>query len=433
MEKLLELALKQCEKAEIFSHDTEVKTAIFKNSRLHGVETRLQSGVSIRLIKDGRLGFAFTRNLSRPEELLQNALNSTQAGVVADFDFPFTKQTRDLQTFAESAGSVNSKTLVDECEHVCQRLEKTGAEISAIAALSCDSVRIINSTGTDVSSKSSCGTIYVSTGFPGGGTSIGRMQRDLNFKPMSDFFLDEIALLFAAANKTVQIEAGRMPVLFMPNSTYSLNWRLSAAANARNIHEKTSPLTSRIGEKIFSEKISIYDDPHDNADCSARSFDDEATATNRLTIFEKGVFKNFFSDLNYAKKLKVQPTGHGYRTAQWCNDPVALNPAPAAMNLRFAPGQKSVRQLIAAIDRGIILENCLGAHSGNILNGDLSLGGSPALYVENGEIQGRVDNIMLAGNVYEMLRNVIDLSETPEIGFMSFTPAILIDDIKVAG
>lgn len=223
-----------------------------------------------------------------------------------------------------------------------------------------------------------------------------------------------------------------MPVLFMPNAVYSLNWRLSAAVNARNIFEKTSPLTSRIGEKVFSDKITIYDDPHDNSDCSARAFDDEGVATQSLMLFDKGVFSNFFTDLNFADKLGVKSSGHGYRTARWSSDPIALSPVPEAMHLRFAPGQKSVKELISSMNRGIILENCLGAHSGNILNGDLSLGGCPALYVENGEIQGRVDNIMLAGNIFEMLKNVIDLSDTPESGYMSFTPALLIDDVKVA-
>lgn len=433
MEKLLELVMKNCEKAEVYRHEREIKSVIFKNSQLHGIETKLQSGVSIRLIKGGKIGFAYTRNLNHPQELLQNALNSIEAGVVASYDFPVTKEISTLPTFDNSIENVESCSLVEECQRICKIIGKIGAESFAFAGVCCDRVRVINSTGTDVASKSGVATVYAGAGFPGGGTSIGRVRQDTEFKPMTAAMLDEVASLFNAANRTLKIESGRMPVLFMPNAVYSLNWRLSAAANARNIYEKTSPLTSRVGEKVLSEKITLFDDPHDNSDCSARCFDDEGVATGRMMLFEKGVFTNFFSDLNYAEKLNVKPSGHGYRTALWGGDSITLSPVPEAMHLRFVPGQKSVKDLIASMKRGIILESCLGAHSGNILNGDLSLGGCPALYVENGEIQGRVDNVMLAGNIYEMFNKVIDLSNTPEIGYQSFTPAILFDDIKVSG
>lgn len=432
MEKLLELAAKCCDHAEIYCKDSETRSVIFKNSRLHGIETQLQAGVSIRLIKDGKLGFAYTRNLHDPEELLQNAFNSLEAGVKADFTFPFTTNFKELKTMSESIKDVSSEDLINECSRICDLLATTSGEISAYSGISHEKVRIMNLAGSALSASNSCGTVYGSVGFPGSGASISRVSLGTEFKPISDEIIDEIKLMFTAANKTANVKSSRMKVLFMPNSAYSLNWRISAAVNAKNIYDKTSPLCSKFGEKIFSEKITVYDDPHDNSICLARAFDDEGTTTSRLPLFENGVLRNLFSDLNYAGKLNLKSSGHGFRTAQWCNDPVSLNPVPAATNLRYQTGNKSVAQLIASIDRGIILENCLGAHSGNILNGDLSLGGSPALYVENGVIQGRVDNIMIAGNIYDMFRNVVDLSNTAAAGFQSFTPAILIDDVKVA-
>ena len=84
------------------------------------------------------------------------------------------------------------------------------------------------------------------------------------------------------------------------------------------------------------------------------------------------------------------------------------------------------------MDRGIILEDCLGAHSGNIPHGDYSVGASPGLYVENGEILGQIKDVMVAGNVYDTLKNVVAIGDTPERVMMGRMPAILCDDVSVA-
>ena len=99
--------------------------------------------------------------------------------------------------------------------------------------------------------------------------------------------------------------------------------------------------------------------------------------------------------------------------------------------MTIKPGNKSFLQLVKSIDRGIILEGALGFHSGNIPNGDYSVGVSPGLYVENGEIKGRVKDAMIAGNIYETLKHVVDVGDTLDLAnMMSFdgwAPPILCD------
>ncbi|MEW6708487.1 MAG: metallopeptidase TldD-related protein [Candidatus Riflebacteria bacterium] len=432
MEKLLEKAIRLFDQVEIFSHESEVKSVNFENLQLHDIETSLERGVSVRAIKNGKLGFAYTRNLIDPDELLQNAMDSLHAGVSADFSFPATGETAYLPTFDQSLEDVSSSRLVDECQRICDCLNESGGEVSASAGTGIKRIRLMNSAGTDLRMASGTSHVFGRLGFPGTGSTIGRVIESRAFAAMDDAVVKDIFSTFTASRNEIKIRGGRMKVLFMPNSMYSLIWRINAAANARNIFEKTSPLTSRLGEKVFSEKLTIYDDPHDDCGCSARSFDDEGVATKKLCLFDRGVFKNFFSDLKYSEKLKVESTGHGYRVAQWQSDPLPLNPVPATMNLRFAPGEKTVAELVRSIDRGVIVEVCLGAHSGNIINGDLSIGGCPAMYVENGEIKGRASDIMVAGNIYDMFKNVIDLSAESQFGYGSYSPAMLIDDMNVS-
>ena len=88
--------------------------------------------------------------------------------------------------------------------------------------------------------------------------------------------------------------------------------------------------------------------------------------------------------------------------------------------------------MVRMIDRGIIIAGALGAHSGNIPNGDYSVGLAPALYVENGEIVGRISESMAAGNVYETLQNVVAVGdEVMPTSFGRF-PALLTEGVSVA-
>ena len=74
----------------------------------------------------------------------------------------------------------------------------------------------------------------------------------------------------------------------------------------------------------------------------------------------------------------------------------------------------------------------MGAHSGNIPNGDFSVGVCPAFYVENGEIIGRVKDAMVAGNVYETLKNIVAIEDTVHDCWSGRFPAILCDNVSVA-
>ena len=84
------------------------------------------------------------------------------------------------------------------------------------------------------------------------------------------------------------------------------------------------------------------------------------------------------------------------------------------------------------MDRGVVICGALGAHSGNIPNGDFSIGLSPGLYVENGEIVGRLKDAMIAGNIYEVMKRIIGMEDTTHPAYTGYYPAVLLDDINVA-
>jgi PmbA protein len=434
MEQLLQMAKKVCDQAEIFSISYTDDSVFFENARLHNIDSKKQSGFSLRIIKDGKLGFAYTRNLIDRQELLANALDSLKGGVEANYDFPLTKGLPQLDAFNPSIENVSSSQLVEECTRICDLFKsQTDSEVEAASSVHTSNLRILNTAGTDVSTKFSAFGIFGHLGYPGSGIGLYRIFQSKRFEKMPDEFTTELIDLYKLSSKVLQPKGGRMKVLFMPNSMITFNWRVLSGTSGKSVYKKISPVADMTGKKIFDEKITIYDDPQNDRFPGARAFDDEGVACRKLSIVQKGVLESFYYDLEHAQKLNAQPTGHGYRTSMWGGDPIALKPTPAVSRLIIKPGDKSLRELVKSMDRGIIVENALGAHSGNIPNGDYSIGANPALYVENGEIVGRVKDAMVAGNVYETLKNVVDLGDTLHPSQDdAWVPAILCHDVSVA-
>ena len=435
MEQILQMAKKVCDKAEIYSIECKDNSVFFKNDGLDDMDNKFQSGISLRIIKSGKLGFAYTRNLTNRQELLQNALDSLEGGVEADYDFPLTKELPDLDTYDSSLKSLSGKALVEECARVCDLLKsKTNGEISRMGSFThVENVRIINSEGTDTSTKSTEYGMFGNITYPGAGFGIWRVFLNKGFQRMPDSMVNEMIELYKLSSNVVQPEGGKMKAMFTPNSMITLNWRVLSGTSSKSVYEKTSPVADKMGQRIFDEKITIYDDPLNDRYPKARPFDDEGVACRPLTIVENGYLKGFYYDLDYASKLSAQATGHGYRTTIWGGDPITLKPVPALTHMIIKPGNKSFAEMVKSMDKGIIIEGALGYHSGNVPNGDYSIGACPGLYVERGEIVGRVNDAMIAGNIYETLKHVVAIGDTLHPAHDgAWVPAILCDDVSVA-
>lgn len=434
MEQLLQMAKKICDKTEIYSIEYADNSVFFENAKLNNMDSKFQSGISLRIIKEGKLGFAYTRNLTNRQEFLQNALESLKGGVGAGFEFPLTRKLPQLNTFDSSVENLSAEKIVGECARVCDLFKsKTDSEIEMAASAHIGSIRIMNSAGTDVSMRSSEYGIFGNIIYPGTGVGIWRAFQSKGFGKMPDDLVNEMIELYKKTSRVLEPKGGKMKVLFMPGSQITFNWRIESGISSKSVYEKVSPIAEKVGEKIFDEKLTILDDPLNDKFPGARCFDDEGVACKPLTIVENGVLKSFYYDLDYAKKMSAQPTGHGYRTTRWGGDRLTLKPIPALSHMSIKPGKRSFAELVKLIDKGIIIENALGFHSGNIPNGDYSVGMNPGFYVEKGEIVGRVKDAMVAGNIYETLKNVVDVGDklypSPD---GAWVPVILCDNVSVA-
>jgi PmbA protein len=426
MEQLLEMAKKVSDKAEVYSADSRGDSVSFEDAHLKDVQSSMQSGICLRIIKNNTLGFAYTKNLVNREELIKNALDSLKGGVEGLFELPLTKGLQSLDTYDPLIETLTNSAMVEECSRVCDFLSRrTKGQINISAYRSINSKRIINSSGTDLSLKSSAYILNTHVLYPYSYASLYRTLKSKSFKKASDEYLNYLVDTYNLSMREVTPDRNKMKVLFLPENMYVLMWRLQSATSGLSLYHNISPVEEKIGEKIFDEKLSIINEPLDDSLPGARAFDDEGTPCNRFPVIEKGVLRNFYYDLYFAHKLKTSPTGHGFKGS------VSSKPVPSLSHLTILPGNTSFSGLIKSIDSGIIIADALGAHSGNIPNGDFSIGVSPALYIEKGEIVGNVKDVMVAGNIYDTLKKIVEIENTLHPCFGGKFPSILFDNVNV--
>ena len=427
MERLLEIARKHASQTDVYSLDYLDNSISFENAKLKDIDSKIQSGIALRLFKDGKVGTAYTRNLIDREGLVQNALASLKGGVEATYDLPLTTGLPALSTYDPTIERLTNAAIVDECTRVCDYVAaRTKGQVNTFGGSTIVRMRVLNTRGTDLKAKVSSYGAYVQLSYPGTYSSVSRMAFGKSFTRLPDGLLDYVVDTYNRSVQEAKCKSGKMKVLFLPEAVYALIWRLTEATSGRNFYEKTSPLYDKLGQPVLSEKLTIVDQALDDSVPGARTFDDEGTPCGNLPVFDKGVLRNFYCDLYYAAKLGVKPTGNGYKGE------IQYKPHPDLNHLTILPGDRSFAELVKMLDHGMIVGGAMGAHSGNILNGDYSIGMSPGILVDNGEIKGQVKDAMVAGNVYETLKNVIAVENANYPAPMGRFPAILFDDVSVA-
>ncbi len=428
MDKLLKIATQMADQAEVFYLEDSSDGISFTDSKLETADTQMSSGVALRVIKDGKIGLAYTRNLLDKEGLVRQALLSASNGMEVNIKLPHTTNIVGIEKYDPEIETLSKQELIGMCKKQIEYVRKQlDAQFNLSVNYGTSQYGIKNSAGTELDDRLSGFGAYANLVFPGTGAGIMKFVSGKSMKMLSTSDLDEMIELFKMSKTEIVPATKALPVIFSHQTLYTFLSRFGEAYNPINIHNGISPLCHRIGEKVLSEEFSLYQDPFDSSLSNSSGFDAEGMPTQKLHFFENGVFKTIPTDLNYADKLKLQPSGNAVRSS------IETLPRAGAINQLIAPGNKTLEDMIASIDEGIIAFSLMGGHSGNVLNGDYSVGVSSGFMIKGGKLIGRVKDCMLSGNVYDDFQRIVSLESTAHIMGSRKLPAIMIDGVKVAG
>jgi PmbA protein len=220
-----------------------------------------------------------------------------------------------------------------------------------------------------------------------------------------------------------KVTTRRVPVVFDARVAGTLIGHLANAVNGSSIARKTSFLREKLGEQIFAPGIDIIDDPLRKRGLRSRPFDAEGVVTSARKVIEDGVLKTWFLDSATGRELKLQTTGHAYRS-------VSSPPSPGPSNLHLAAGAKSAAALIAEIADGFYVTDLIGVGV-NLVTGDYSRGAS-GFWIENGQLTFPVSEVTIAGHLSEIFKS---LTPGNDLVFRYGTnaPTVRVEGLTVAG
>ena len=221
-------------------------------------------------------------------------------------------------------------------------------------------------------------------------------------------------------------DSKKYKVLFAPDVFASLLNKCLISISGDNVNKNRSLLKDKLNQVIASKKLTVIEDPH----CKKypyfyRSFDDEGVATSKKAIIDKGVLKTFLYNIEAAKSANTTSTGNGYGGSQIGVD---------TSFVYVKPSKKTVDDLLKSINNGIQITDVAGVHSGlNTISGDFSLQAS-GFRIENGKITTPVNLITIAGNLFDLLKNVVDVGNDSFLALNgTLTPSVVVKNVAVSG
>jgi PmbA protein len=336
LNKLLDIACKKADSAEVYFISGRRHDIKFENYALVGIENRIQSGYCLRVLKDGLRGMSYTKNFTNREGLVERALESLMGNVRAGFSFPKGYRPVDLKSYDPEIEELTLEKVINSLKGMAKQFSPSlDGQLNIDAGYSSNRIRILNSNGLDIDERSSLYYARPMILFPNSYASVkgSLFSRCFNEIPEGELF--KMRLLYSKGIPEISPEPDSMSVIFSPHSIFTLMWRICEAASAKALFEDISPIKERIGQRIFSQRLTIKDNLHIMGDPFARGFDDEGSPTSKFSLIENGVFKGFYNNLDYADRLETEPTGHGYRSAIWGGEAITLSPMPKLANLRI--------------------------------------------------------------------------------------------------
>jgi len=243
-----------------------------------------------------------------------------------------------------------------------------------------------------------------------------------------DWVGKEAARLAVAALKTKRIKTETTKLILTQFALQELLYfTLINAVKADNVQRNQSPFQGRIGEKVASENITIHDDGLLPSGLRTWAFDGEGTPHQKTTLIEKGVLRNFLYDSYAAKKEGKESTGNASRVGYLSTPNIEVT------NFRITSGNKTADQLMSEVDEGLIIYYLQGAHSSNPVSGEFSVVATPAWKIKKGKIEHATRGVMLAGNIFEVLKNVSDVANNERQLGQLVAPWILVENVRVIG
>ena len=403
------------------------------------VSTRLQEIENVEFTNDGALGIsvylgqqkgnASTSDLS--EEAIKNTVEAALA--IAKYTSPddctgladkelMAFEAPDLELYHEASVDVEQAT------KLALEAEKAALEYDA---------KIVNSNGASFNSHTGVRVYgnthgmlqsYLSSRYSLSCSVIGgeldqlendyeyTVSREFDALSSADWVGQNCAKKVIARLNPQKLSTREVPVIFLNDVATGLISHLTGAISGGSLYRKSSFLLDHLGKQVLPDWFQISERPHLLRRLASTPFDSEGVRTQNLEIIQDGVLQTYLLTSYSGRKMGMQSTGHAGGIHNWLVKPNLTGGLTA---------------LLRQMSTGLLVTDVMG-QGVNIVTGDYSRGAA-GFWVENGEIQYPVAEITIAGQLQDMLKNIIAVSDDIEHRSNIQTGSILLNKMKISG
>ena len=403
------------------------------------VSTRLQEIENVEFTNDGALGIsvylgqqkgnASTSDLS--EEAIKNTVEAALA--IAKYTSPDDcTGLADKELMAFEAPDLalyhGANVDVEQATKLALKAEKAALEYDA---------KIVNSNGASFNSHTGVRVYgnthgmlqsYLSSRYSLSCSVIGgeldqlendyeyTVSREFDALSSADWVGQNCAKKVIARLNPQKLSTREVPVIFLNDVATGLISHLTGAISGGSLYRKSSFLLDHLGKQVLPDWFQISERPHLLKRLASTPFDSEGVRTQDLEIIQDGVLQTYLLTSYSGRKMGMQSTGHAGGIHNWLVKPNLTGGLTA---------------LLRQMGTGLLVTDVMG-QGVNIVTGDYSRGAA-GFWVENGEIQYPVAEITIAGQLQDMLKNIVAVADDVEHRSNIQTGSILLDKMKISG
>ncbi len=435
-EKALNEGFEDC---EIYYTDGEDISITVYEGEVEKYNLDKSFGLSFRGMLNGKMGYSYTEILDDKaiDMLIKNAKEASKCIESTDEQFIYEgdKNYSKVQTYSEKLENIDAAKLIE----IALDLEKQTKEYSdkVVNISSCkvsyssSKNGIYNTKGLELSNKGNLIIAYVipivednNEKQDGMGYKIADSLEEIDTKEIAKQGVKEALSKLGGST----ISSGNYKTIVYNEAMASLLETFADIFSGEAAQRGLSLLKGKEGEVIASNIVSIVDDPLLDKGLASTPFDDEGVATFKKDIVSNGVLNTLLHNLKTAHKANVKTTGNGFKASY--SSPVSVEPT----NFYIEKGEASIKELMKEVKEGIMVTDFAGLHSGaNAITGDFSLA-AKGFYIKDGKKEYPVEQITVAGNFFDLLKNIKFIGDDLNFPISSVgAPSVIVEGLSVAG
>ena len=426
--------------AEVYVYEGQASNIGIELGQISKTNRIIDRGLGIRVAANKAIGFAYT-NIVEDTKAVEKAVTSALSAARASKPDPDWNGLPQKKPYAVTENTFDKKILALSSE-----------DLVNIAATMLDAAGQVDKRVFPI--EGGIGSAYISnaiansngiTGFERGTViecSVATIAKEGNsvtpvcfeFNAGRTYNLDpawvgkEAAKMAVSALKTKSVETKSGKVILTQFALQELlAYTLINAIRADNVQRDQSPFKGKIGEKVASENLTIYDDGLFTGGLRTWAFDGEGVPHQKTPVIEKGILSNFLYDNYSASKDGKESTGNASRAGY------LSTPSIDTTNFHILPGNKTTEEMLSEVDDGLIVYYLQGAHSSNPVSGEFSVVATPAWKIKDGEITHCSRGVMLAGNIFELIKNIDVVGGNERQMGQLISPWIQVENVRVIG